>query len=92
MMGDNFSRWFKAVPLADVTAVSVCNAFLYSWVTPYGVPDYIHSDNGPQFTSSLFKNMCERLQLTQTRTTPYHPKGNAKVERINRTLEDGLAK
>ena len=80
------------MPLADVTAVSVCNAFLDSWVTRYGVPDYIHSDNGPQFTSSLFKNMCEKLQLTQTRTTPYHPQGNAKVERINRTLEDGLAK
>ena len=92
MMGDNFTRWFEAVPLADVTAVSVCNAFLDSWVTRYGVPDYIHSDNGPQFTSSLFKNMCERLQLTQTRTTPYNPQGNAKVERINHTLEDGLAK
>ena len=92
MMGDNFTRWFEAVPLVNVTAVSVCNALLDSWVTLYGVPDYIHSDNCPQFTSSLFKNMCERLQLTQTRTTPYHPQGNAKAERINRTLEDGLAK
>ena len=36
--------------------------------------------------------MCNRLLLTPSRSTPYHPQGKAKVERINRTLEDGLAK
>ena len=36
--------------------------------------------------------MCNRLQLTSSRSTPYHPQGNAKLERISRNLEEGLAK
>ena len=92
MIGDNFSRWFEAVPLINIKASTVCTAFMDSWVSRYGVPEYIHSDNGVQFTSKLFQDMCSRLQIHASRSTPYHPQGNAKVERINRTLEDGLAK
>ena len=92
MIGDNFSRWFEAVPLVDITAQGVCLAFLEHWVSRYGVPEFLHSDNGVQFTSHLFRDMCTYLGITRTRSTPYHPQGNAKVERINRTIEDGLAK
>ena len=92
MIGDQFTRWFEAVPLSDIRAETVCSAFLDHWVSKYGVPEYIHSDNGAQFTSKLFDSMCQRLQMTGSRSTPYHPQGNAKVERINRTLEDGLSK
>ena len=76
----------------DITAQGVCLAFLEHWVSRYGVPEFLHSDNGVQFTSHLFRDMCTYLGITRTRSTPYHPQGNAKVERINRTIEDGLAK
>ena len=92
LIGCNFTRWFVAVPLVDIRAETVCQAFLDSWVTVFGVPESLHSDNGTQFTSKIFSSMCERLQLPHSFSTPYHPQGNAKVERINKTLEDGLAK
>ena len=92
MIGDHFTRWFEAAPLQNIKAETICSTFLDQWVTRFGVPEYIHSDNGSQFTSRLFADMCNKLQLTSSRSTPYHPQGNAKVERINRTLEDGLAK
>ena len=92
MIGDNFSRWFEAIPLMEITAKAVCMSFIESWVSRYGIPEYIHSDNGVQFTSNLFRDMCSALNIVRTRSTPYHPQGNAKVERINRTIEDGLAK
>ena len=58
MIGDNFSRWFEAIPLMEITAKAVCMSFIESWVSRYGIPEYIHSDNGVQFTSNLFRDMC----------------------------------
>ena len=92
MIGDNFSRWFEAIPLQDIKANTVCDALIDAWITRFGVPEYIHSDNGVQFTSKLYKDVCHKLGMEPTYSTPYYPQGNAKVERINRRLEDGLAK
>ena len=92
MIGDNYSRWFEAVPMGNITSETVCTNFIDVWVSRFGVPHYLHSDNGSQFTSKLYKDMCERLQIETTYSSPYHPQGNAKTERINRTLEDGLSK
>ena len=46
----------------------------------------IHSDQGKQFVSKLFVEMCNLLQIEKTRTTPYHPESDGMVERFNRTL------
>ena len=36
--------------------------------------------------------MCVRFNMDKTRTTPYHPENDGMVERMNRTLQDMLAK
>ena len=92
MIGHNFSRWLEAIPLQDMKANTVCDALIDAWITRFGFPKYIHSDNGVQFTSKLYKDVCHKLGMEPTYSTPYHPQVNAKVERLNKTLEDGLAK
>lgn len=32
------------------------------------------------------RRLCNLLQITKTRTTPYHPASNGRVERANRTI------
>ena len=46
----------------------------------------IHSDQGPQYESYLFKEMCKLLDIQKTHTTPYHTQSDGMVERFNRTL------
>ena len=58
----------------------------------YGIPSSLHSDQGTNLTSNLTSLLCQNLGITQTRTSAYHPQGNAQVERFNRTLEAMLAK
>ena len=58
----------------------------------YGVPLLIHSDQGRNFDSESFAEMCRLLGIKKTRTTPHHPQSDGMVERFNRTLEAQLSK
>ena len=51
----------------------------------FGVPSSIHSDQGRQYESQLFSEMCKVLHIKKTRT-PYHPQSDGMVERFNKTL------
>ena len=56
------------------------------WICRYGVMRIIHSDQGRQFESRLFTEVCKILGIRKTRTTAWRPKANGQVERFNRTL------
>ena len=62
------------------------------FISRFGVPSQIHSDQGAQFESKLFKSLCDLLGMDKTRSTPYHHQSDGMVERLNRTLEDMLSK
>ena len=46
----------------------------------------IHTDQGRNFESDLFQEVCHLLDIHKTRTAPYHPSSNGLVERFNQTL------
>ena len=83
---DYFTRWVEAFPLPDQTAETVARSFIHEFVCHFGAPLEVHSDQGRNFESNLFREACRLLEITKTRTTPYHPSSNGLVERFNRTL------
>ncbi|KAL0152230.1 hypothetical protein M9458_051953 [Cirrhinus mrigala] len=58
--------------------------------TRWGVPKYIISDCGAQFTSNVLAELCKTWCSVQKLTTSYHPQTNL-TERINRTLKIMIA-
>ena len=48
---DRFRRWPVAVPIQDITADTIVDAFSHNWVSLYRVPEVITTDRGSQFTS-----------------------------------------
>lgn len=91
VMVDCFSKWTEAVALPDQEASTVAKAFVDTIICHFGTPLQIHTDQGRNFESNLFKEMCNLFQIDKTRTTSYHPQSNGNVERFNRTLGDMLS-
>ena len=86
VIGDYFTRWMDAYPMPDQQAETTASKLVNEFISKFGVPLEIHSDQGRNFESQLFQEMCRVLEIKKTRSTPYRPQSNGLIERFNRTL------
>ena len=88
----DFSTGFpEAVPLKDITSISVAEALLTIF-SRVGIPQEILSDRGTQFTSQMMGELHRLLGVKPLFTTPYHPSANGRIERFHATLKASLRK
>lgn len=59
-------------------------------VAPWEPMPIIRTDNGPQFVSTLFEDMCESLDIPHERIPPKTPNMNAYIEAFHSNLERDL--
>ena len=71
-----FTRYCVAIALENQSARTVCDAVLKHWLLIYGPPRRLLTDQGTNFESGMFHNMCEMWRIDKIRTTPYHPAAN----------------
>ena len=87
---DRYSRWVEAIPLPSMTAQDCALALLRHWISRFGVPSDITTDQGRQFCSDLWQDLHRLLGIKSLRTTAYHPQANGMVERLHRTLKERI--
>ncbi len=87
---DHTSKYMEAIPLSEMSAAACTKALTFTWISRFGVPETITSDHGPQFTSNLWLQLCEMLNISHKQTTAYHPGLNGAVERLHRHLKGTL--
>jgi transposase InsO family protein len=91
---DAFSRvaYSEILPAEDADC---CTGFLEradAWFAMHGITiERVLTDNGNGYISNMWRDLCADLGITHTRTRPYTPRTNGKVERFNRTLADEWA-
>ena len=83
---DYFSRFVHAVPIPDKESKTVAVALFDRFLSILGMPKELHSDQGGEFESQLFKELCDLLDISKSRTTAGNPKSDGLIERFNRTL------
>ncbi|KMQ82556.1 pol polyprotein [Lasius niger] len=86
-MIDRYTRWPEAIPIEDIKAETVAQAFYDCWITRFGVPSRVTTDQGRQFESSLFRSLSRLLGIKRIRSSPYHPQANGLIEEFHRPLK-----
>ena len=72
---DAFSKIVRLQSIPDKTATTVAEAVMQGWITIYGVPKTIVSDQGREFCNKLLKGIWELLQVEHKTTSPVSPEG-----------------
>ncbi|XP_063628189.1 uncharacterized protein LOC134799679 [Cydia splendana] len=89
-MIDRATRWPEVTPLCEITAEDVAKALYEGWISRFGCPATITTDQGRQFESRVFASLTRLLGIERTRTTPYHAQANGMIERFHRSLKAAL--
>ncbi|XP_055685270.1 uncharacterized protein K02A2.6-like [Lutzomyia longipalpis] len=86
LMVDSFSGYFDFEPLRVTTAASVIG-FCKRKFADHGIPEELHSDGGPQFSSSEFKGFSKEWGFKAIVSSPYFARSNGLVERYVQTAK-----
>ena len=85
---DFFSKKAFATGIFDNTAPNVIKGFetIVRDQAEGTTPNYLQADNGPEFTSKLFNEWCERNNIKLIHTLSYTPQSNGLIENFNGQL------
>ena len=84
---DYFSKWVEALAMPEQSAETVAYLLVIEVISSFGVPLQIHTDQGRNVESGLFKEVCRLLDIEKTRTAPLHPQSDGMAELLSRILE-----
>ena len=88
---DSFTKWMEAYPIPNAEAKTVAEKLVMEFIARFGVPFWIKSDQGRQFQSELFEEMCKLLGVEHRTSTAFHPQGNSRVERMVKVVGNLLS-
>ena len=89
---DHFTRWIEVFPLPDMKASTVASVLVSEVFSRFSCPKFLHSDRAANFRSELISELCRLMGIEKTFTTSFHPQGNGRCERVNRTVLAMLSK
>jgi transposase InsO family protein len=86
---DKFTKWPEATSIVKINKQSVVK-FIKSIICRFRVLNMIIINNGSQFTSKVFQEYCEGINVQIRYTSIVHPESNGQVERTNAEILRGL--
>ncbi|XP_063917307.1 uncharacterized protein K02A2.6-like [Zophobas morio] len=89
---DYYSKYIEVENLGkNMTSFHIINKFK-SMFARHGVPQYLVSDGGTQFTSQEFNNFAKQWNFVQQVTSPTHSQSNGMAERHVQTIKNTIKK
>ncbi|KAF8791606.1 Retrovirus-related Pol polyprotein like [Argiope bruennichi] len=73
---DYYTKWPEAYPIPDQEAPTVAEILVQNWISRYGVPLQLQSDQGRNLDSAVCRRLCEIFGIDKTHTTALHPQSD----------------
>ena len=89
---DSFSKYIGAIPLPNIAALTVANAFFTNIMCKYGCCIEVVSDLGAQFSDHLSNQLLQICRIKYITCTPHVHKATGQAEVGIRIIQNMLAK
>ncbi|CAK1603212.1 unnamed protein product [Parnassius mnemosyne] len=86
---DDLTKYSLAYPIDNATAEETCECLVH-FISVFGIPKSILTDQGTNFTADLFKRTCYFLKIKEIWSFPHHPQTQGALERSHSTLKEYL--
>ena len=87
---DRFTRWPEVIAIPNIKAETVCKALFDVWISRFGCPTIITTDQGRQLESELFRQLTILIGTNRIGSIAYHPISNGLIERFHRHFKGAL--
>lgn len=87
---DNLTKYSDAIPIPTIDSVTVALALAEQFISRFGCPRTIHTDQGRNFISQIMKNFCRIFKIQRITSTAFHPQSLGSLERAHRVFVDYL--
>jgi ribonuclease HI len=87
-----FTKWIEARAVSTITSKTAQKFFWQNIVCRFGVPSELTVDNGKQFDSQDFRDLCFSIGTKLAFASVYHPQSNDVVERANDKIFTAIKK
>lgn len=91
LIADSYSGYVDYKQLVTLSSSAVIQALKY-WFSVHGIPEYLESDGGPQYSSSEFVSFAQQWHFTHRVSSPHFPRSNGLAERNVATVKNILLK
>ena len=87
VLTDSFTKFSQAFITLNQKVLTVAKILVDKWFYIYGIPAWIHSNQGWCFNNQIMKHLYALYGIEQSTTIPYNlHAGNAKCQQFNHTM------
>ena len=89
---DSLTKWVELIPLRAISAQAIAEGLITNYISRWGVPEQIVSDNGPEFANVIMlTDILKILAAKNMHITARNPQANGLAENQVKTVKDMLA-
>lgn len=88
---DYYSKFIEVSKINSLTSQEIIQNLKIIF-SRHGIPETVISDNGPEYSSNLFKEFSKLWSFQHTTSSPRYPQSNGQAERSIQTIKNIMKK